>query len=75
MRNRVIAATLCLVLAAACSRVPQPGAAARTSSASGMGMDAFGHTRMSEKRDAVPPDEMAHTQRLLRSLAKRSSRL
>ncbi len=28
-------------------------------------MDAYGHTRMSERRDVVPPDEMGHTQRLL----------
>ena len=39
--------------------------AAVATRSSGMGMDAFGHTRMSEARDAVPPDELAHTQRLL----------
>ena len=30
-----------------------------------MGMDAFGHTRMSERRETVPPAELEHTQRLL----------
>ena len=52
------------VLAACGSRSPQ-GHALRSS---GMGIDAFGHTRMSEMRDAVPPEGMAHTQRLLAML-------
>ena len=34
----------------------------------GMGIDPFGHTRMSEARSAVPPDGLAHTQRLLAML-------
>jgi hypothetical protein len=30
-----------------------------------MGIDPFGHTRMSEMRETVPPDELAHAQRLV----------
>ncbi|HEY6237162.1 MAG TPA: hypothetical protein VIW69_18815, partial [Candidatus Elarobacter sp.] len=37
---------------------------------SGMGVDPFGHTRMSEARDAVPAGELAHTQRLLAILRR-----
>jgi hypothetical protein len=57
---RALAAALCCALLAACSRAPSP--ALRSS---GMGIDKFGHTRMSEMRESVPPDEMAHAQRLL----------
>ena len=32
---------------------------------SGMGIDPFGHTRMSEMRENVEPDRLAHTERLV----------
>ena len=59
-RGLVIAALAGAVLVA-CA----PRAATVATRASGMGIDPFGHTRMSEARDAVPPDELAHAQRLL----------
>ncbi len=63
LRTWAASAVACAVLAA-CA----PHAAAVATRSSGMGIDPFGHTRMSEARDAVPPDEMAHTQRLLAML-------
>ena len=42
--------------------------AAATTRGSGMGIDAFGHTQMSEARDAVAPDRQAHLQRLIAAL-------
>jgi hypothetical protein len=58
---RLVALALVATLAA-CAQRPPAQHAARSS---GMGMDAFGHTRMSEVRDVVPSGELAHTQRLL----------
>jgi len=34
----------------------------------GMGIDAFGHTQLSEERSTVAPDRLAHLQRLIASL-------
>jgi hypothetical protein len=67
MRTRVFFVFMLAVAASACAT--RPGAV-KAVSASGMGMDAFGHTRMSDHRDAVTPDEMAHTQRLLAILRR-----
>ena len=58
------AVALGCALVAACGHQGSPAPARST----GMGIDAFGHTRMSEARDSVPPGEMAHTQRLLAML-------
>ena len=62
--RRVFAAAAACAILAACA----PRGATLASRSSGMGIDPFGHTRMSEQREAVPPGEMAHTQRLLAML-------
>jgi hypothetical protein len=67
MRASALAAILCCVLVSGCGPHAPAAKAARSS---GMGMDPYGHTRMSERRDAVPPDELAHTQRLLAMLRR-----
>ncbi|HEX3463811.1 MAG TPA: hypothetical protein VHS78_07165 [Candidatus Elarobacter sp.] len=63
---RAAAALMVCALSAGCSAHGARGVAR----VSGMGMDAYGHTRMSETRESVPPDEMAHTQRLLAILRR-----
>jgi hypothetical protein len=63
LRAWTVAGVACAALAA-CA----PHAAKVATRSSGMGIDPFGHTRMSEARDVVPPGEMAHTQRLLAML-------
>jgi hypothetical protein len=58
----MLCATLACMMLAGCANGARTGTGAR---ASGMGIDPFGHTRMSEMRAAVAPEGMAHTQRLL----------
>jgi hypothetical protein len=41
------------------------GGGPKAARSTGMGIDPYGHTRMSEMRDAVSTEGMAHTQRLL----------
>jgi hypothetical protein len=67
MRTTAIAAILVSLLTVGCASHPP---ASKPVASSGMGMDAFGHTRMSERREVVPQDEMAHTQRLLAILRR-----
>ena len=62
--KRVLAAAIACAALAACAT----NAAHVATRSTGMGIDPFGHTRMSEARDVVPPDELAHTQRLLAML-------
>jgi hypothetical protein len=62
MRRTVLCAALAFVMLAGCATGARTGTVTRSS---GMGIDPFGHTRMSEMRDTVAPDGMAHTQRLL----------
>lgn len=64
---RILGAGVVCAVLAACTPHARAVTAARPS---GMGMDPFGHTRMSEARDAVPADELAHTQRLLAILRR-----
>ena len=59
----VLVLSVTFVLAACGARTP-----AHAPRSSGMGIDAFGHTRMSEMRDAATAEGMAHTQRLLAML-------
>jgi hypothetical protein len=66
MRAFACALLACVVLAGCARHAPRAVAQRST----GMGIDPFGHTRMSEMRDTVPPDEMAHTQRLLAILRR-----
>ena len=60
------AGALCAVLAACTPHGP----AATAARSSGMGMDPFGHTRMSEARNVVPAEELAHARRLLAILRR-----
>ena len=68
--NIPIALRVLAAAAAACTGLAAcaPHAAAVATRSSGMGIDPYGHTRMSEARDVVPPGELAHTQRLLAML-------
>lgn len=61
---RLLTAAIACAVLVACA----PNASRVATRSTGMGIDPFGHTRMSEVRDAVPPDELAHTQRLLAML-------
>ncbi|MBV8580237.1 MAG: hypothetical protein JOZ86_06335 [Candidatus Eremiobacteraeota bacterium] len=67
MRNAGLVILSFVVLAACAPRHAPPNAPMRST---GMGIDPYGHTRLSEMRDTVPPNEMAHTQRLLAMLRK-----
>jgi|SRR5579862_22111 len=57
-------ATLCIALTAACGA--RPASVAHRSS--GMGIDSFGHTQMSDVWAGVAPDRKAHLERLIASL-------
>jgi len=65
MSSPMFVRTLAFAVACAWLAACAPRAHAAAARSSGMGIDPFGHTRMSEARDVVPSDEMAHTQRLL----------
>ena len=53
----------------ACAHQSAPiGAPAHERKTSPMGMDAFGHTRMSEERDQLSADEKGHAERLIARL-------
>ena len=62
MKRTIVCAALACTMLAGCATGARTGTVARSS---GMGVDPFGHTRMSEMRDTVAPEDMAHTQRLL----------
>jgi hypothetical protein len=58
------AVAIATLLAAACASAPSPA----QHRSSGMGIDAFGHTQMSEDRTSVTPQRQAHLDRLIASL-------